>query len=237
VKPYYEAGSITIYHGDCRDILPALRPDLILTDPPYNVNLGKQHHSKRNALGGYANETDQLLASEYQQLIDAVVAVEAVKIVTPGVVNQRLWPPPLWTLAWIKANGITRTPLTRGTKMCHNCWEPILIYGKLDRPPNFDTLSHAVSMQREAEGHPCPKPYALFQRLLNFTDAQVVVDPFMGSGTTLREAKDLGRCAIGIETEEAYCEIAAQRLAQEVLFEMEEGRERLEEERQEALPL
>ena len=65
--------------------------------------------------------------------------------------------------------------------------------------------------------HPAPFPLALPTTAIGATDAQLIVDPFMGSGTTLRAAKDLGRKAIGIEIEERYCEMAAKRMAQEVL--------------------
>ena len=67
--------------------------------------------------------------------------------------------------------------------------------------------------------HPCPKPLPLMLQLVSlFTDlGETILDPFAGAGTTLRAAKDLGRKAIGIEIEEKYCEIAAKRMAQEVL--------------------
>ena len=67
------------------------------------------------------------------------------------------------------------------------------------------------------ENHPSQKPVKLIRYLIQETDAQTILDPFMGSGTTLRAAKDLGRKAIGIEIEEKYCKIAAKRMAQEVL--------------------
>lgn len=69
------------------------------------------------------------------------------------------------------------------------------------------------------DGHPCPYPTGLPSRCIAATTSHgdTVLDPFMGSGTTLRAAKDLGRRAIGVEIEERYCEIAAKRLAQEVL--------------------
>jgi len=74
--------------------------------------------------------------------------------------------------------------------------------------------------EREVNGHPCPFPVQIPQRLIASSchPDGVVLDPFMGSGTTLRAAKDLGRNAIGIEIEEKYCEIAAERLRQGVLF-------------------
>lgn len=72
--------------------------------------------------------------------------------------------------------------------------------------------------QMEKKFHPAQKPVGLMKWCLKWLEAKTVVDPFMGSGTTLRAAMDLRRKAIGIELEEKYCEIAAKRLAQGVLF-------------------
>jgi DNA modification methylase len=77
--------------------------------------------------------------------------------------------------------------------------------------PNF------AACNEELEPHPTQKPISLIKNLIGRTDCQTILDPFMGSGTTLRAAKDLGRKSIGIEIEEKYCEIAAKRMAQEVL--------------------
>ena len=196
VKPYFEDGAVTIYHGDCRDILPTLGPvDLVLTDPPYGVGLA---------------EWDEFLAPELW--LPLAQAVAALVMVTPGNANQYSYPPPTWTAAWFRPGSVQRA---YGGGFSH--WEPILIYGK--NPLPYDARQIA-NLQQGVDGHPCAKPLYLFQWLIeNATQpTQSVCDPFMGSGTTLRAAKDLGRRAIGIEIEERYCEIAAKRMAQGVLL-------------------
>lgn len=83
-----------------------------------------------------------------------------------------------------------------------------------------NTVASARGVADPKCGHPCPKPVEWLHWLVGLasSDGETVLDPFMGSGTTLRAAKDLGRRAIGIEISEEYCEIAAKRLRQEVLF-------------------
>jgi DNA modification methylase len=81
------------------------------------------------------------------------------------------------------------------------------------------TIYHGDCRHDKGNEHPCPKPVRLFTWLIEQPSeaTHTIINPFMGSGTTLRGAKDLGRKAIGIEIEENYCEIAAKRIAQEVL--------------------
>ena len=187
---------ITIIHGDCREILLQLEPvDLVLTDPPYGV--------------GYA-EWDQVLIDPASWLPRCRDLAECV-MVTPGTANQWDYPKPSWTAAWFRPGSVVRS---RGGGFSH--WEPCLIYGENRLP--FDA-KRIDNQAQNIKGHPCPKPLDLFRWFIwecsDFGDT--VLDPFMGSGTTLRAAKDLGRRAIGIELEEKYCEIAAKRLRQEVL--------------------
>ena len=223
VAPYYQDDWCTIYHGDCRAIAPSVAAGAVFMDPPYNVGLGKANrtrHSKRQA--GYEDSDDAMDPEAYKALVRDVYAIadgSPLLLVTPGNSNQLLWPRPTWTMAWTKSNGCARTPLTRGKRISLACWEPVLVFGKPERPPVHDSINIPISVQPEAEGHPCPKPLRLMTRLLAMMEPGCVwLDYFMGSGTTLRAAKGMGQHAVGIERVERYCEIAAKRLAQEMLF-------------------
>jgi len=197
MTPYYERDGITIYHGDCRDILPTLPPvDLVLTDPPYGV--GKA-------------DWDALLPLDWLILCRRISPIVAF---TPGVTHMYSYPPPDWPLCWARPASVQRNGLGG-----FNNWEPILVYGKRVVAVDLFLKSHGGDDDNLAAKHDCPKPLSLMRWLTSALsdEGQTILDPFMGSGTTLRAAKDLGRKAIGIEIEERYCEIAVKRLAQEVL--------------------
>jgi site-specific DNA-methyltransferase (adenine-specific) len=207
MKPYYEEAGITIYHGDCREILPTLKGDLLLTDPPYGVGLE------------YDNGVDDSLDAAKRLYFDFLSIAENVvpiALTTVGCfeLEKYLYAtlPPRWRLCWRK--GITSRPSPVG----FTDWEPVFVYGtKVHR--HAHDLFTAQPERMGSFGHPCPKPikFALWLIARFADEGATVIDPFMGSGTTLRAAKDLGRKAIGIEIEEKYCEIAAKRLAQQVL--------------------
>jgi len=208
--PYYEdkKAGITIYHGDCRDILPLLGPvDLVLTDPPYNAK----------DIGRRQTAVFSLPPSEYAAFcIDwfSLVAGVERKVFTPGIAHIWLYPPATWVLCWHKPAAVAYNVL--GSL---NVWEPVLVYGKPVGRLKQDYWRETPYTAEVGRGHPCPKPLGLWHWLTKEMSAtgDLVLDPFMGSGTTLRAAKDLGRRAIGIEIEEKYCAIAVKRLAQEVL--------------------
>lgn len=202
VKPYYSHGGIQIFHGDCREVLPTVAADVVVTDPPYGVGFG------------YASFVDD------QQSWESVIAVLRSAIAEkPAAVCMsfaRLWemPPAKWAACWFKPGSVRRSKIGGWST-----WEPVLLYGSGWKIANdMLRLPDCTHHTAEAAGHPCPKPLALFRWLIDGCKGDTILDPFMGSGTTLRAAKDLGRKAIGIEIEERYCEIAANRLAQEVLF-------------------
>ena len=203
IEPYYQDSAVTIYHGDCREILPHIGTvDAVLTDPPYGVGFK------------YESYKDSILA--WHELIGDVLPVlrsKAYMVVLPSCqINQLAWiyahHPPDWLICWYKGSP------GHAAFIGFNDWEPLLVYGKT---PGLQMHDYFYATPISENGHPCPKPLAWGTWLISRMGANTILDPFMGSGTTLRAAKDLGRKAIGIEIEGRYCEIAAKRMAQEVL--------------------
>ena len=192
MKPYYEEDGITIYHGDCREVLPLIEADVVVTDPPYGMGKAEWDHS--------IVPVDSWLPIARDK---APVALFC------GVKGMYDYPKPDWVMSWTRQASTQRNGALQG----FNNWEPILLYG-------FPSLVNDVIIcpnRREIDGHPTPKPESLIWRLLLRCPDGLVVDPFCGSGTTLVAAHNSLRKAIGIEIEERYCEIAAKRLAQGVL--------------------
>lgn len=210
MKPYYEQDGITIYCGDSREWL-ALQSDLqhqlILTDPPYGAGIqyGEKYDDSSEAYWTWFFP----ILGEMRRVAKNVVFTHrqaAVRAITDWT----------WLAVWQK-------PLALGYahKGWMNHWEPIFCFGQPDvianggtKPAFYDVFSYNPC---PPNGHPTPKPIALMRKLASMWTG-TIVDPFMGSGTTLRAAKDLGRTAIGIEIEERYCEMAAQQLSQGVLL-------------------
>lgn len=212
MTPYYQDDAVKIFLGDCREILPQLEPvDLVLTDPPYGI--GYPYPS-------YEDTVENLRTIVVPTISDLRRSSRAVVSFT-GITNLNEYPKPTWLIAWI----------WNGTAMHGYCgwnqWQPLIFYGT-DLPGfasrNGSLKSDVIcwdggNVEVKDFRHGCPKNIGIMTRLVNrFSDMQgMILDPFLGSGTTLRAAKDLGRKAIGIEIEERYCEIAARRMSQEVL--------------------
>ena len=214
--PYYEEDGITIYHGDCRELLgddeqgaPLLAYDAVVTDPPYGVNAEYRPHGKSS---GVRAEWDDRVPFE---LLAAFADVPVLWFgASPALVEscRSFSPPPDRVLVW--APKFTLSMVAKGGIAYR--WHAIYAW----RLPKQSPAVHDVLTDSTECGnwwdHQATKPLSLMTRLVAMTPG-TVLDPFMGSGTTLRAAKDLGRRAIGIELEERYCEIAATRLAQGVL--------------------
>jgi site-specific DNA-methyltransferase (adenine-specific) len=205
VKPYFEENGLTIYHCDCREILGRLCADgfdAAITDPQYGI--GEDYPS------GVDDESSVSLSLYVLTYLRGTAARTAL---TPGVKNLFIYPKPTWTGSFSYPAATGKGPWG------FVCWQPILFYGK-DPYGGQGSRPDSMTSNESAgkNGHPCPKPIGQWKWLVARTTlpGELILDPFMGSGTTLRAAKDLGRRAIGIEIEERYCEIAAQRLNQEV---------------------
>ena len=208
----------TIVCGDCLEIMkgwPDNCVDLCLCDPPYNIKLGQNQHYHRRLDNHPSIYRDDMTDEKYKVFIQKatreILRLAKCVIITCGNGNQYLYPKPKWTMVWRKMNACTISPMTRGIKICISCWEPIIIYGKLDNPPMFDIINCPISIQKDAEGHPVPKPLKLFYEIVSWKDG-LILDPFCGSGTTCVAAKMLGRDYIGIDISSQYVEIARKRL-------------------------
>jgi DNA modification methylase len=211
LQPYYEHAGITIYHGDCREILPTLpKVDLVLTDPQYGINHPTEYLSRGR--GGLAACTDYPRVFGDNSPFDpaCILALEVPSIIWgANYFAGRLADSSGW-LIWDK-----KRPDTLDQATCEMAWTNFVKGARV-----FRYLWNGCMRDGDDKlFHPTQKPVALMKwRLcLSWTPAGTVLDPFMGSGSTLVAAKQLGRHAIGIEIEEKYCEIAVKRLSQEVL--------------------
>lgn len=205
-RPYYDEAGITIYHADCREIFPELpKVDLVLTDPPYGIGMDGSRSSTSSHGGRKEYEFlgwDSSIPSG--DVFEMIFAVSSHQIIWGGNYFTRYLPPSMGWLVWDK-----------GQDICSSDCE--LAYSSR-RAALRRKLLNRVALLKDGTDHPTQKPLDLISWCLSFfPDAHTILDPFMGSGTTLRAAKDLGRKAIGIEIEEKYCEIAVKRLAQGVL--------------------
>lgn len=224
MKPYYEQDGIMIYHGNCREVLGALYEDmrmarrafdLLLTDPPYGIGYGRQ--SGRPELNGrtaLAPRTDYGEAAWDDGTADEPLAFARTlckhQIIFGG--NYYHLPPASCWLVWDKDN--TDSPFAD----CELAWTNLK---KAVRKITYrwNGMLQQPGRAKEKRVHPTQKPEPVMVWALQHAPADVrtVLDPFMGSGTTLVAAKRLGKTATGIELDERYCEIAAERLSQGAL--------------------
>jgi DNA modification methylase len=218
MKKYYEDSLVTIYHANCIDALPVIgEVDCIVTDPPYGIEGGRGGTSKARGKGNYQSDFDDTPEYIQNTVISALFKVAKWKTlaVTPGCKNIHHYPP-------ADSFGVYFSPASNGMqRFGMSDAQPILYYGwhhlqgKKPMP-----CSRQLIEAPDKNGHPCPKPEKAWSWLVQkvATKDMLVLDPFMGSGTTMRVCKDNGIKSIGIEMNEKYCEIAAKRMAQEVLI-------------------
>lgn len=214
---YYDRDGATIYLGDCRDILPQLveTVDLLLSDPPYGVNERTDRKARQRSALAEANDFPPVYGDD--EPFDPSHLLHFPRIVLFGANHyaDRLPPSPSW-IVWDKRAGMTSK---RGDTLNDN-GDAELAWTNLGGPVR--TFSHLwMGMMKESERnkrrvHPTQKPIGVMARIIaeNTQPGDLILDPYMGSGSTLRAALNLGRRCIGIEISERYCETAVQSLSQ-----------------------
>ena len=212
--PYYSDDAVTIYHGDCREVLSTTSlGGVVVTDPPYGIS----HASNHTAPTTTAQWMNKEIANDGDTSLRDWVLGRFTEYACMG--SYRAPPPPGYrgVLIWDKGPASGMGDLSFPWKMS---WEMVFIGGKLWQGKRGEGVikgCHVVTRASMGRTHPNEKPVDLMMHLIGKHAWRNVLDPFMGSGTTLVAAKNLGRKAIGIEIEERYCEIAAERCSQEVL--------------------
>lgn len=229
MKPYYEQGGIRIYHGDCREVLPTLSrgaADVLVTDPPYGDAYVSNHRRTMMPHPPIAGDENE------------VVAIEGLRLGLPCLKDK--------AHAYIFGNhDLTSLPLSSPVQLIWDkgrmtAGDLSAVWGRSHETIQFACYMNRPSDQRIGRGnltarlrkgsvlrvprptatrHPTEKPVLLLRELIESSSriGDQVLDPFMGVGSTLAASRVESRCAIGIEIEERYCEIAAKRLSQEVL--------------------
>lgn len=234
LEPFYEQDGVTLYQGDCLEILPSLTADVLITDPDYGVGIDFKRLAPTT--GQNVGLKGTRTAGDADALVTAML--RAVNLSRPcGCV--------FWSGSWTRIQGFSEAVSAADWAIHHlGIWykpngagpsgnglarrfEPWfwLKQGKAQRLGEWNFLPDCIDVSRvvpgheEAMAHPTQKPMELMRRLVRFfsQEGDTIIDPFAGSGTTLRAAQELGRKAIGIELNPDYCAIAVERLSQRVL--------------------
>ena len=219
--PYYADDRVTLYHGDCREVTEWLAADVLVTDPPYGIGWdqpaylmrGRHPSTRTKRHDGIANDSDT-------QARDHVLALASH---LPALVFGSLYaPPPADVRIVLAYQKPADAGLFGGRAGWRRDWELVFVVGPWpDAPATRSAVIRTLAgtHRRYAQGiHPHAKPLDVMEQLVDACPPGVIADPFAGSGSTLIAARNLGHCAIGVEIDERYCEVAARRLSQGVLM-------------------
>ena len=236
MRPYYEDEWVTLYHGDCRDVLASMGGEsvaAVLTDPPYSAETHEFTRTNNTAYGRRGNRVLSGVKSfGHISPEELKTTLAECGRVSQGWVIAHLdyrhaftmndSPPSGLRLlrigVWVKTNP---NPQVSGDRPAQG-WEAIAYLHRADRRSKWNgggSACNFIHASDQRTGHPTAKPLPIAEKLARqfSVPGDTLLDPFAGSGTTLRAAKNEGRRAIGVELDERYCEIAARRLAQDVL--------------------
>lgn len=218
LEPYYQDDLVTLYNADCREVAAWLEADVLVTDPPYGIGwtrpeLRNAHNPTAHA--GIENDADVTVRDE---------ALSAWGETKPALIfgSLRAAYPHGWHRMLVFAKPTVGCGLIGVRLPWLSNWEPVFVLGDWpsvtpDRDSVLRTRHRAASGYSgyaTRAGHPHTKPLDVLEALVEACPPGIVADPFVGSGSTLIAARNLGRRAIGVEIEERYCELAARRLSQ-----------------------
>lgn len=222
MRPYYESDGITIYHGDCREILPSIeQPDTCVVDPVWP-----------NSVFPLVADPMKLLSEMCEQLTSVRLVVHLGCTSDPRFLAAVPARYQLLRVCWLRyARPSYRGRILIGSDVAYAFGEAPpsrkgrhVLSGECVARTNSNKQQHTKRGDGDSTGvdysalpHPSPRRYEHVAWLVSIFAETSVLDPFMGTGTSLLAAKNLGLPAIGIELEERYCEIAAERLSQQVL--------------------
>lgn len=213
MTPYYKDSHVTIYHGDCREILQQLSAvECVITDPVWPNSLPQ--------LAG-ADRPQELLSEALNLITAKRVIIHLGCTSDPRFLDAvpKRWP--FLRACWLRLNFPSyRGRILIGSDLAYAFGEaPKSQKGAHLIPGECSTADTDMDITTSRKAHPCARKYPHLTWLVTCFSrpGETILDPFMGSGTTLRAAKDLGRNAVGIEIDERYCEIAARKMGQEVL--------------------
>lgn len=215
MRPYYQDDYVTIYHGDCLELLPTVADvECVVTDPPYGT---KTDQREEWMVGEFGNVMPLALPLIRRALVanGAFYCFTSWTMLADWALRYQQYFKLQNILVWDKG----RHSGCYSATAWQFCWEGIYFGLKGSRkirkymPDVIRGKAHGLRAAME-------KPTDVVGRLIEAStgEGHLILDPFMGSGSTLRAAKNLKRKAIGIEIEEKYCEIAAKRMRQEILL-------------------
>lgn len=232
VKLYYSDSACAIIHGDCRTILPTLpKVDCVITDPPYSERTHAGHNASANVHAGFGNDgcIRAPLGYSFLSKSDCYALSNQFSSVCSGWVvwmTDHILMPDISAAMELSGRYVfapipffspgSRVRLSGDGPSSWTIW---IVVSRLAQQSRWGTLPggyYGPGWKSEFTGG---KPLNLMTAIVSdySHEGDTVLDPFLGSGTTLRACKDLGRRGIGIEIDEKSCEIAARRLSQEVL--------------------
>ena len=218
MKPYYQEENITIYNGDCLEVMKDFKDnqfDLCLTDPPYGIgessfrNISRTKLARSKDYGPYTWDKEKINKDYFLEL----KRISKNQVIFGGNYYCSILGDTSCFIVWDKDNGKSNFA------DCELAWTSFKSAVRIFKY-RWHGMLQGNMKNKEFRYHPTQKPLPLMKWILNnySKNDDTILDPFLGSGTTARACKDLGRKCIGIEISQEYCDIAVKRLGQEVLF-------------------